>query len=253
MIGRPNPQFKSLHQEGEILRAATKPEAAKSHSANRPTLLTAGCRPTINGDMSETIALFGGTFDPVHLGHLAIARAAVAELRLEKLILIPSAKPPHKTGRLLAPDEDRLAMCRLAVSGDPQIEVSDVELRSEGPSYTVRTLREFREQYGEAEIIFLVGADMLRDFHLWYNFEEIVQLARIVTMPRPGVHLADLTELRLALGDAAVERLLADLLATPLMDISSTEIRRRLKADQPIGDLVPPDVARYIADHRLYL
>lgn len=203
--------------------------------------------------MSDTIALFGGTFNPVHLGHVAIARAAVAELRLEKLILIPSARPPHKTGRLLAPDDHRLAMCRLAVADDPRIEVSDVELQSEGPSYTVRTLRRFREQYGEAEIIFLVGADMLRDFHLWQDFEEIVQLARIVTMPRPGVHLGDLAELRRALGDEAVKRLLADLLATPLVDISSTEIRRRVKASRPIDDMVPPEVALYIADHQLYL
>jgi len=205
--------------------------------------------------MSDTIALFGGTFNPIHLGHLAVARAALGELGLEKLVLVPSARPPHKTGRPLAPDEDRLAMCRLALAAasDPRLEVSDVELCSDGPSFTVRTLRRFREQYSQAEIIFLIGADMLRDFHLWRSFEEILQLARIVTMPRPGVQLADLTELRRALGDAAVERLLADLLATPLVDVSSTEIRRRVKAGQPIDDMVPPDVARYIADHRLYL
>ncbi|NIA22030.1 MAG: adenylyltransferase/cytidyltransferase family protein, partial [Anaerolineaceae bacterium] len=90
--------------------------------------------------MSETTALFGGTFNPIHLGHLAIARAALDELGLEKLVLVPSARPPHKTARPLAPDEDRLEMCRLAVAaaGDPRLEVSDVELRSDGPSYTVR-------------------------------------------------------------------------------------------------------------------
>ncbi len=203
--------------------------------------------------MCETIALFGGTFNPIHLGHLSIARAAVAELGLEKLIVIPSAKPPHKTAEHLAPDADRMVMCRLAVGDDPQIEVSDVELHGQGPSYTVRTLRKFRERHTEAEIIFLVGTDMLRDFHLWRDFEEIVHLARIVTMPRPGVDLADLAELRSALGGAAVERLLADLLATPLVDISSTEIRRRVRAGQPIDDLVPPAVAHYIADHQLYL
>jgi len=203
--------------------------------------------------MRETIALFGGTFNPIHLGHLSIARAAVAELGLEKLIVVPSAKPPHKTPEDLAPDADRMAMCRLAVGDDPQIEVSDVELHGEGPSYTVRTLRWFRERHGEAEIIFLVGTDMLRDFHLWRDFEEIVRLARIVTMPRPGVDLADLAELRRALGGAAVERLLADLLGTPLVDISSTEIRRRVRAGKPIDDLVPPEVAGYIADHQLYL
>lgn len=202
--------------------------------------------------MSKRIALFGGTFNPIHLGHLEVARAAMAELDLGRLVLVPSARPPHKTGERLAPGEDRLAMCRLAVGDDPHLEVSDVELRAEGPSYTVNTLRHFRAERPQAELLLLVGADMLRDFHLWHRVADIVRLARVVTMPRPGVEVGPLADLRQSLGDDVAERLLSDMLHTPLVDVSSTEIRRRVACGEAIEDLVGPAVARYIREHGLY-
>ena len=202
--------------------------------------------------MGERLALFGGTFNPIHVGHVAVARAAVSQLGLDRLMLVPSARPPHKTSGGLAPGADRLAMCRLAVEGDKHLTVSDIELRSPKPSYTVNTLRAVGREHPKGELVFLVGADMLRDLHLWYRFEEIVELARVVTVPRPGVALGRLEALRSALGDAVADRLLADVLETPLVDVSSTEIRRRVAAGESIEGLVPAGVARYISEHSLY-
>jgi nicotinate-nucleotide adenylyltransferase len=202
--------------------------------------------------MTERLAIFGGTFNPIHRGHIAVARAALDELRLARLLLVPSAVPPHKAADDLAPGPDRLAMCRLAAADDPRLEVSDLELRAPPPSYTVNTLRELRRARPDAELVLLIGADMLRDFHLWYRAAEIVRLARLVTMPRPGVEVGPLAELRALLGPEAVAGLLADVLHTPLVDVSSTEIRRRARAGEPLDDLVPPPVARYVREHRLY-
>lgn len=202
--------------------------------------------------MSERIALFGGTFNPIHRGHVTVARAVADRLALSRLVLVPSARPPHKPADDLAPGEDRLAMCRLAAEADPWMVVSDLELRRPAPSYTVDTLAELRRESPTAEFLLVIGADMLRDFHLWRRFEEIVRMARIVTLPRPGVEIGPLAALRRALGDAAVERMLSDVQDTPLVDVSSTEIRRRMLAGRTVDDLVPPAVARYILEHGLY-
>jgi len=202
--------------------------------------------------MSERIAMMGGTFNPVHVGHVRLARAVVGELSLGRLLLVPCARPPHKTGARLAPSSDRLAMCRLAVEDDPRIEASDIELGGDGPSYTVDTLRRLGRAHRGAELLLVIGADMLRDLHVWRSASEVVSLARIVTLPRPGVDLGRLAALRAALGDEAADRLLGDVLATPLVDVSSSEVRRRVAAGEAIDDLVPAAVARYIAEHGLY-
>jgi nicotinate-nucleotide adenylyltransferase len=202
--------------------------------------------------MKPRVALFGGTFNPVHCGHLRVARAAMDELDLERVILMPCARPPHKTAEDLAPGADRLAMCRLAAQGDARLEVSDLEMRRPGPSYTVETLRALRAARPEAELVLLVGADMLRDLHLWRQVEEIVRLARVVTLPRAGVDPGPLNDLGRRIGSEAVDRLLKDVLATPLVDIASTEVRRRVRSGEPIDELVPAAVARYIAEHHLY-
>ena len=202
--------------------------------------------------MSERIALFGGTFNPIHCGHLTVARAVADRLALSRLVLMPSARPPHKPAGDLAAGEDRLAMCRLAAEIDPRLVVSDLELHRPPPSYTVDTLAALGRDSPSAKLLLVIGADMLRDFHLWYRFEDIARTARIVTVPRPGVEIGSLAALRRALGEAAVEGILADLQDTPLVDVSSTEIRRRLLAGQSVADLVPPAVARYIVEHGLY-
>ncbi len=202
--------------------------------------------------MGEQIGLFGGTFNPVHVGHLKVARAAVDQLRLEELRLIPSAMPPHKTPADLAPGEHRLAMCRLAVRGEPRLSVDDVELRAGGRSYTVETLRTLRSERPGAELVLLIGADMLRELHRWHRAREILEMARVVTARRPDVSLGRLEALRRELGDESADRLLRDVLETPLVDVSSTEVRRRARAGEPIEPLVPETVARYIHEHNLY-
>ena len=158
----------------------------------------------------------------------------------------------HSESIDLAPGPDRLAMCRLALTENPAVEVSDLELRRQGPSYTIDTVREVRRLSPQAELFLIVGADMLRDFHLWRQFAEIAREVRLITLPRPGVELARFPELRAALGDPAVNQILADVQPTPLVDVSSTEIRTRLHVGQPIDDLVPPAVADYIRARGLY-
>ena len=205
--------------------------------------------------MSRRLAIFGGTFNPIHRGHVTVIAAAVRELGLDRVLVMPSAMPPHKTTPDLAAGEDRLAMCRLAVNdlaAAGMVAVSDLELRRGGPSYTLDTLREVRRLEPEAELFLIVGADMLRDFHLWRRFAEIAREARLVTLPRPGVELGPLPEVRAALGDEAVNKILADVQPTPLVDVSSTEIRERLRAGREIDDLVPAAVAAYIREHGLY-
>jgi len=202
--------------------------------------------------MRERVAMFGGTFNPIHRGHVTVARAVVERLDLSRLVLMPSAGPPHKSSEELAPAEDRLAMCRLAAAEDSHLAVSDLELRRPPPSYTVDTLAELHREHPAAELLLVIGADMLRDFHLWRRFDEIARRARLITLPRPGVTIGPLAELRRALGDAAAEQILRDVQDTPLVDISSTEIRRRLAAGRPVDDLVSEAVARYIVEHGLY-
>ncbi len=202
--------------------------------------------------MSQRLAIFGGTFNPIHRGHVTVLAAAVLNLQLDRVLVMPTAVPPHKSNPDLAAGVDRLAMCRLALTDFPAAEISDLELRRQGPSYTIDTVRQVRRLAPEAELFLIVGADMLRDFHLWRQFGEILEEARLITLPRPGVELGRLPELRAALGDEAVEKILADVQTTPLVDVSSTEIRARLTAGREIDDLVPPVVAEYIREHGLY-
>src|SRR5690606_3907319 len=132
------------------------------------------------------IGIFGGTFDPPHLGHLIVASDACSVLRLDRLILVPAAEPPHKRGKVGTPAERRLAMVRAAVRGDPRLAVDDLELRREGASYSVDTLREMRARYPEADLYFLVGMDQMREFHDWREPDEVARLARLSVVAREG-------------------------------------------------------------------
>lgn len=202
--------------------------------------------------MNQTIGIFGGSFNPIHRAHLTMARRVIERLNIERLLLLPSNIPPHKSAGDLASAEHRLAMCRLAVEGVEHLEVSDLELRRQGPSYTIDTLRELRQEYPHDDLVMVIGADMLRIFHKWVNFKQIHDLVRLVTFPRPGVEIGNLPELRCALGDEAVERILGDVLHVEPMDVSSTDIRRRVGRGEPIDHLVPQAVAEYIDRHGLY-
>ncbi len=197
------------------------------------------------------VLLFGGTFDPIHHGHLIIARAAAEQLKVGKVVLIPSAQPPHKSTAAVSTAQDRLQMTQLAVEGEELFEVSDCELQRQGPSYTLETVRYFRGLY-EAEIplYWLIGADSVRELLNWYRIEQLADECIIVTASRPGYDPGDLSMLRPALSEKQIERIKQYILDTPMIDISATQIRRRAAQNLPISYLTPPAVADYIIDRR---
>lgn len=167
-------------------------------------------------------------------------------LRFERALLIPSAQPPHKPGQAdLASATDRLTMCRIAAEGESGIQVSDIEMHRSGPSYTFDTVCLLKEQ-GHPAISWLIGADMLMILPKWHRAPELIREAQILVMARPGVAI-DWATL-----PAEFQALQANVVPAPLIDISATEIRRRVKVGEPIGHLVPEGVARYIAERGLY-
>ncbi len=194
------------------------------------------------------IGVFGGTFDPVHLGHLIIAEDARAALRLDKVLFIPAGEPWFKADMPVTPAEHRLAMVRLAAAGNPHFAVSDIEVRRCGPSYTADTLAELAAEYPEAEFYVVLGADSLRDIDRWSEPERVYAMARVVGMARPGASL-DMAALEAAIPGAAERTML---LHGAQVDISATDIRRRVGAGESIRYRVPPPVEAYIRRHRLY-
>ncbi len=199
------------------------------------------------------VLLYGGSFNPIHNGHLIVARAVAEELGVERTILIPSAAPPHKAGSDLASPEHRLAMVHLAIADEPAFEVSDIELRREGPSYTLLTVQAYRQQVGpDVPLYWLIGGDTLPELHSWYHIAELVDLCRIVTAVRPGFETPDFSTLFGCLSLAQIQRLRESILSTPRIDISATQIRARVREGKSIRYLVPESVADYIAQEQLY-
>jgi len=199
------------------------------------------------------IGIFGGTFDPIHLGHLIPAEYACNYLALDRLILIPSATPVHRPQHTPAPGEHRVRMCELAAASLAGFSVSDMEIRRTEPSYTVVTLRALRETFGKtAELVLLLGEDNLPTLHTWLHAEEIIKLATIATLPRPSSTTYDLADLRASFGERQVAAILGRRVPAPLIPISSTQIRVRIRAGQSISGLVPTSVADYIAITGLY-
>lgn len=189
------------------------------------------------------LGVFGGTFDPPHLGHLVAASDACQALGIERMLWVPSAVPPHKRDTVHASAAHRLAMVRAAVAGDPRFQADDLELRREGPSYTVDTLRALREREPGAELCFVTGADNLAEIPGWREPEEILRLARLAVVTRRGDGHAPA---------AAAGMAPADVVAVTRVDVSATEIRRRVAAGETIRYLVPDAVRAYIEREGLY-
>ena len=199
------------------------------------------------------VLLFGGSFDPIHCGHLIVSRFVAEHLGIERVLLIPSPYPPHKEGRRLTPGSARLEMCRRAVAGDPQFDVSDWETGQAGPSYTLKTVRHFGEALpAGTRLHWLIGMDSLVELGTWYRVGDLVDSCAIVTAARPGYVDPDLSVLEGPLSGAQVQRLRRRIVASPLVDISATEIRARVRAQKSIRYLVPDAVAAYIAEAGLY-
>lgn len=202
--------------------------------------------------MTLRLGLFGGSFNPVHFGHLIASRAVAEALGLDRVVLIPSANPPHKNGENLASAADRLEMVRLAVAGDRLFEVSDIELLRSGPSYTVDTVAAFGAERPGADLCWIIGADSLPELATWSRVQRLVSMVRMVVAARPGWRTPDLGALRGVVGDEAVERLVASRLETPEIGISASDIRSRVAAGQSVRYLVPESVVAYIASRGLY-
>jgi nicotinate-nucleotide adenylyltransferase len=193
------------------------------------------------------LGILGGTFDPIHNGHLAAARAALDCAGLDRVLFMPSAEPPHR-GPARASAEQRLAMCRLAVEGEPRFETSDIEIRRGGVSYTLDSLRELSRTRPEDRLHLILGWDAARLFATWHEPAQVQEQALMVVVSRPGAAEPEEALLRSAGLDPA--RVIMCLRSTP--DISSSELRAALAADQSIAGQAPDAVARYIAAHDLY-
>jgi nicotinate-nucleotide adenylyltransferase len=201
----------------------------------------------------RSVGVLGGTFDPIHRGHLALAECALDQLAIDEIVLIPAGSPPHKQGRAISPADDRLAMVRLAVDGRPGISVDPIELRRHGPSYTVDTvaaLLEAAERDGRpiAPTV-IMSADAFAELPTWHEPDRLLRLARIAAAPRRG-HLVPDPEPVIARLPGLAGRL--DLFDGPDLDVSSSDIRARVRAGRPIDHLVPQPVAAYIEAHHLY-
>ena len=185
------------------------------------------------------IGLFGGSFDPVHNGHLTLAACCAEQGGLDAVWFVPAALQPFKLHGPVASDADRVAMLRLAILDMPDREVSTLEIDRGGVSYTVDTLRQLSAELPEAELFFLMGADTLRDLPGWREPDEVLRMATPMVVQRPGEAevATDVPHLRIEM---------------PPRDISSSDIRRRLTLGESIAGLVPPAVAAYIDEHKLY-
>ena len=203
--------------------------------------------------MVERVGLYGGSFNPVHCGHLIIARSVVERLDLARVIFLPSAVPPHKEGERLLEAGHRAEMVRLAIAGEPLFDISDYDLTRDGPSYTVETIAHFRRELGDdAELFWIIGADWLMELGTWHRAAELVDACTIVTAARPGWERPDLSPLADRLGAAQIAKLHAHILDTPQIDISATDIRERVAAGRSIRYLVPESVQDYIEMFKLY-
>ena len=196
------------------------------------------------------IGVLGGTFDPVHRGHVAVAETARDALSLSKLLMVPAGQPPFKDGGPISPAEYRLAMLRLAIEGITGVEVSDIEVERPGPSYTVDTIAELRTQYRDSdEIYFIIGWDTLEQFPAWREPERILNMCRLAAVPRPGWDRPDIRALEVKLPGISERTMYLD---EPHADISASAIRKMVEDGQSIEDLVPEPVAEYIKEHKLY-
>lgn len=195
------------------------------------------------------MGILGGTFDPIHLGHLIIAEELQFRLELDRVLFLPTNRPPHKTRQEVSPNDDRLTMLRLAIAGNPDFEISTVDIDRGGLSYTSDSLVIINNEHPESDILFLMGQDSLRDLPSWHEPDLIVQRARLGVALRPGVEV-DLEAIIRAV-PCARDRII--LVPVPLIQISSREIRRRVREGAPITYQVPPPVEEHIRASKLYL
>jgi len=195
------------------------------------------------------VGVFGGTFDPIHIGHLVSAEEVRVKLELERVVFVPARLPPHKLDHVVSPVEHRLTMVELAIASNPHFAVSRVDIDRSGPSYTVDTIELLRDAWGpDVEIYFIMGSDSLLDILTWHDPRRLIRLCHFAVVNRPGYQV-DLDELDALLPGVASR---VKMLNAPELDISSTDIQRRVREGLSIKYQVPEAVEAYIYEHKLY-
>ena len=196
------------------------------------------------------LGIFGGTFDPIHNGHLIVAERVGTEMRLDQVIFIPAGQPWFKEGQTVTDAKHRLEMTRLAVADNPHFAVSDVEVRRDGPTYTVDTLTELRGEVGDGiQFYFILGIDALNELHRWRKPCDVLDLATLVGVTRPGAETVDRAALDSIREGASDEVVIVD---GPLVDISAADVRRRMANGLSVRGMLPGAVEEYIERHSLY-
>lgn len=186
------------------------------------------------------IGIFGGTFNPIHIGHLILAEEAREKLELKKVIFVPTYLPPHKENKDIAPADKRLKMLKLAIKGNRNFIASDLEIKRDGPSYTIDSLKEFKQIYPNDELYFIIGSDLLTYLDEWKDLKDILSLVKFIAATRPGY---------------ALDKIPAFISTLPIraVDVSGFEIRQRIRGGQSFRYLVPDAVYSFITKNRLYM
>ena len=196
---------------------------------------------------AKRLGVMGGTFDPIHYGHLVTAEAALSEFHLDEVVFVPTGQPWMKADRDVAAPEDRYLMTVIATSSNPRFWVSRIEIERDGPTYTVETLQELRRQSGDGvDLFFITGADAILEIFQWKDPEEALKLARFIAATRPGYDVARFER------EAPTRHPNISVMAVPALAISSSDIRTRVREGRPIRYLVPEGVQTYIEKSRLY-
>jgi nicotinate-nucleotide adenylyltransferase len=199
------------------------------------------------------VGILGGSFDPIHNGHLHVAQQVREKLCLDEVILVPTGSPPHKAGERLADARHRYAMALIASHNLRDLTVSDIEVRRRGVSYTIDTVRRLKENAGDTQFYLILGSDAVIELHTWHKAEELIKEVQPVVVARPGCSVDEaITGLEGKLSGSAIDKLLQGVLEIDPVKISSTEIRKRLAAGQHVKGMVRHEVEEYIRQHGLY-
>ena len=196
--------------------------------------------------------LFGGTFDPIHLGHTTVAACAAERIEADNVVFIPAKRSPLKQTPNVT-ESDRLKMIALAIGADKNFQLSDYELKRDEPSFTIDTVKHFQAELGnEIAIYWLVGADSVPDLPLWYRILDLIDMCGLSVMYRAGCERPDFTPYKDQWGKERILKLQQNIIQTPLVDISSTEIREKIACGADVTDMLDPQVAQYITENNLY-
>ena len=198
------------------------------------------------------IGVFGGSFDPVHLGHLIMAEACREQASLEQVLFVPAARPPHKQNQSQTPFHLRVEMLALAIAGNPAFHIDELEKDRPGPSFTADTLDLLHEREPSAQLCLILGADSVVDLHLWYDPRRIIERATLLVVGRPGSQLPTPDALMQSLKLPAEVPLRVQAIECPLVEIASRDLRQRLAEGRSVRYQVPRSVEAYIAQHELY-